>query len=90
MPVTKLGSVIGAITGSLRASNLTDEEKRKLRELYDLHEDSNLALRNAGRGYIGGTVGAVAGLPFGPGGILLGEAAGSYLGTNKYTRKNLE
>lgn len=46
--------------GVYRANNLSPEERKKLREKYLLAEDADLALRNAGRGIIGGMLGSVA------------------------------
>ncbi len=66
--------IIGAGIGALRTSNLTDEEKDRLRERYGLSSDANLAVRNAGRGIAGMVLGTAA-LPLTvPGGALAGAA----------------
>lgn len=68
--ITKTGNSLvkeallpGAITGAIRASNLTPEERKALEKEYDLPEGANLGWRNAGRGAVGGAVGqAIGGL----------------------------
>lgn len=52
---------IGAGMGALRSANLSDDEAQALREHYGLDDDSNLTLRNAGRGFLGGAGGSMAG-----------------------------
>lgn len=88
---------IDALVGGMRAADLTEDEKAELRKRYGLKDDSNIALRNAGRGAVGGLAGTLAGVgagvlhspraAFGLG--LLGQAAGTYLATNKYSKKNV-
>ena len=59
------------LTGAIRATNLSDEQKAALRKHYGLKEDANLTLRNMGRDAVGGISGAVAG------GALGGVAGGA-------------
>ena len=101
----------GAIAGVYRSENLTDDEKKQLKKRYGLKDDASLALRNAGRGFLGGVGGFTAGAI--GGGLLngtldlsaksntlvrgklpkvlavLGAAGGTYLATNKYSKKNV-
>ena len=96
-----LDPVTAAIVGGVRASNLSDDEKRQLRARYGLDSDANLTVRNAGRGIVGGGLGALGGLALGalvPGagraagmtlGSVLGGAAGTHFATNKYSKKNV-
>ncbi len=57
----KEASLEGAIAGALRASNLGKEDRKLLRDEYGLPDDASLGWRNAGRGFLGGLVGAGAG-----------------------------
>lgn len=93
-----IGVLPNALVGSVRSANLTDDEKVELRKRYGLKDDSNIALRNAGRGVAGGFLGTAAGMPIGallggPGGALalglIGQAVGTQLATDKYSKKNI-
>lgn len=57
-------TLAGGAAGNMRANKLTTEEEANLKEYYGRREDSNLALRNFGRGaggaYVGGAVGGTA------------------------------
>lgn len=63
--ITKIGfylsiaPAVGASTGIVRASNLTSDERKKLIDTYGLPSDASLTARNAGRGALGGLVGAL-------------------------------
>lgn len=65
--ITKTGAkmvkeaVVGAITGAVRANNLTAEQRRTLEQEYGLDEGASLGWRNAGRGFLGGFIGAMPG-----------------------------
>ena len=89
--------VSAAIVGAVRTMNLSDKEKDQLRKKYNLDKDSNLMLRNMGRGMAGGAAGAIlgalaGGLTGNPGitGLLglAGAATGTQLATNKYSKQN--
>jgi len=74
--ITKIGqtcvkkaSAIGALTGAVRASTLTPEQREALIQHHGLSEDSSLVLRNAGRGVAGAA-----------GGLMLGAGAGTGIG----------
>lgn len=90
-------ALLGALAGAIRAGNLTDEERAALIEHYGLSPDASLGWRNAGRGFLGGNLGAGLGLGLGAltkspvlGGVgqLAGFAAGTKLMTDKYGRGN--
>ena len=90
-------ALLGALAGAIRAGNLTDEERATLIEHYGLSPDASLGWRNAGRGFLGGNLGAGLGLGLGAltkspvlGGVgqLAGFAAGTKLMTDKYGRGN--
>lgn len=54
---------LDAVLGTIRAANLTDEEKGQLKKKYGLKDDANLVLRNTGRGAAGGALGILASSP---------------------------
>lgn len=56
--MAKLGSMN---FGAIRASDLSDEERAKLIDYYNLPKDADLITRNAGRGWVGGTLGGLLG-----------------------------
>lgn len=49
------------LAGVYRSEKLTDDEKKQLKKRYGLKDDASLALRNAGRGWLGGLGGFTAG-----------------------------
>lgn len=51
--------VLGATRGFTRALDLADAERKNLIQHYDLPEDANLPLRNAGRGITGTLIGGI-------------------------------
>lgn len=57
----KASGLLGGMTGAVRASNLSDEERKKITSYYGLPQDASLGWRNAGRGYLGGALGSVVG-----------------------------
>lgn len=66
--ITKLGKefikaadLIGAGVGAYRASNLSEEDRKLLKDEYGLSDDASLGWRNAGRGFLGGTAGGMLG-----------------------------
>lgn len=87
-------SAIGAIIGAVRASNLSDEERKKLIAYYALPQDASLSWRNAGRGALGGGIGAAVGanlplsLPLRLGATLGGGALGIKYMTDKYSKSS--
>lgn len=52
---------LGITMGLARASNLTPEERGALEKEYGLPEGADLALRNAARGFVGGSLGLLGG-----------------------------
>lgn len=90
-------ALLGTLAGAIRAGNLTDEERAALIEHYGLSSDASLGWRNAGRGFLGGNLGASLGLGLGAltkspvlGGVgqFAGFAAGTKLMTDKYSKGN--
>lgn len=69
-PGAIVGSIIGASTGGVRGTRLSDAERRKLEKEHDLPENANLATRNTGRGALGGLVGGAIGVSSTP--VLMG------------------
>lgn len=57
--------LLGAGTGYNRSFLLTSKEKAALRDKHSLSDDSNLALRNAGRGTLGALGGGMIGAGLG-------------------------
>lgn len=57
----KASGFIDGLTVAIRASDLSDEERKKIISYYSLPQDASLGLRNAGRGYLGGTLGTALG-----------------------------
>lgn len=74
MSMLKFADLTAAITGAIRASNLTEAQRAKLKKDYGLRHDASLGWRNAGRGVLGGQAGAW-------GGALGGAAIGAGVGT---------
>ena len=99
-------ALVGSLTGAVRASLLSEDDKKLLRKHYGLGSDSNLAARNAGRGAVGGGLGGVVGTglglalqgatkgKFNPKLIrmfpMISGVTGSTLATKKYSRKNAD
>lgn len=92
-------ALLGTTIGAARASNLSDEERAALIKHYGLHSDASLGWRNAGRGFVGGNLGALIGgaagvLTKSPALSLLGHAAGFATGTkfmtDKYSKSNAQ
>jgi len=91
-----LGAISGAAGGALQAALLSETEKRQLRKYYNLAPDSNLVLRNMGRGALFGGAGAFAGSNIGGAthgllGGLVGGGVGTSLGnlaSRKYSFAN--
>lgn len=73
-----LGPAAAAGAGYWRASELSEPDKKTLREEYGLPENANLEARNAGRGVLGGF-----------GGALLGTIGGYALATPLALRGNI-
>ena len=68
LPTVALGSILGAA----RAGTLSEKEKAAMRKKYNLDDDANLTLRNAGRGAVGTAAGGLLGTLVGRG-ISLGS-----------------
>lgn len=99
-----LSELIGGVQGFARANSLNDDEQDQLKQKYNLSQDANLALRNTGRGVVGGAVGGALGLggafkllgkksklfkPIGTACAAIGSTIGGYLSTNKYSKNAL-
>jgi hypothetical protein len=97
----KKEAVFGTAMGAIRAARLSDEDRQLLEKEYGLQPGAGLGKRNAARGWLGEAAGVVPGTAlalyglskgrFGlaGAGAALGSAggiAGSYLGTNKYSK----
>lgn len=88
----KASGLLGGMTGAVRASNLSDEERKKITSYYGLPQDASLGWRNAGRGYLGGALGSVVGasLPLPLAARLATALGGGALGmkymTDKYSK----
>lgn len=94
--VKEADAVVGPIVGGIRASRLSSKQRKKLKDYYGLEDNASLGWRNAGRGVVGGGLGAIVGkalgnLRSGPAGLVAGAAGGllgSGLSTNKYSKGN--
>lgn len=95
MAITKTADILGAGIGAYRSGSLSSQDADLLRRHYGLDEDSNLVVRNAGRGLLGGWAGGAAGLGLGAltrnpqltaAGGLGGYIAGSSMATDKYSK----
>lgn len=100
----KKSSLIPTLAGALREQKLTDTQRDTLRGQYGLKPDSNLMLRNVGRGLVGSSIGDLAGLAASLpllaktrslpalAGVsflpLLGGLVGTHLATKKYSPAN--
>lgn len=62
--------ILGAISASAQARQLSPEQEKALKKHYDLSEDASLTGRSAGRGVLGGWLGA--GLAAAPVGAIIG------------------
>jgi len=97
MGITKEGdALVGTIMGGVSASRLSPEQRATLRSEYGLDSDASLTARNAGRGFLGGAAGALAGRAIGTLGGLPGRivapialgVGGGYAATRKYSKGN--
>lgn len=99
--VEKVAGLAGGITGLVRASNLSPEQREALIKEYQLSENASLVGRNLGRGVLGniggaslgsgvgmalGSLGGSRGATLGSGlGALIGAIYGSKKSTDKYS-----
>lgn len=54
-------AIIGAITGGIRAGNLSPDDRKILTKYYGLDPDASLGWRSAGRGLVGEILGGLPG-----------------------------
>ena len=100
MITKRANALLGAIYGGYRGDSLTPEEKRALINHYGLRDDDSLVMRNIGRGFAGGFVGALPGSimnvfggrnpvknAIGSALTVAGGLYGAHKATNKYSKE---